>query len=470
MYIINLIILFYHRKDVKQRTPARHKELLALAEKQAKESQTEGEKSALSVVVIGHVDSGKSTTMGHLLYLTGSVSKSVMNKLERESKSTGKGSFAFAWVMDENEEERSRGVTVDVGVTSLETPRHHITVLDAPGHRDFVPNMISGTTQADAAILIVNAAPGGFESGFDRGGQTREHMILARSFGIRQVIVAVNQMDRADWSKGRYDEVVSKVRTFAVKSLHFPETALTFLPISGFLGTNLVENREPGLTAWYKGPTLLQAIDALQPPQRALEAPLRMCLGDTFRGQLGLHVSGRIEAGIVAQGDRILVAPAGEICTVKAVYLGSKRADFAVAGDNAVLQVADIDERMLSAGSVLCDPERPVQIAKRIKATITTFALDYPVLPGSEAVLFTHSANSPVVFAKLVELINASSGAVTKSRPRCVVENQTANVELTLKYPLCLELNSDIKQFGRFSLRSLNKVIAAGLVTSIIKK
>lgn len=408
--------------------------------------------------------------MGHLLYLTGSVSKSVMTKLERDSKVSGKGTFAYAWVMDENEEERSRGVTVDVGVTSLETPHHHVTVLDAPGHRDFVPNMISGTTQADAAILIVNAAPGGFESGFDRGGQTREHMILARSFGIKQLIVAVNQMDRAGWEKARYDEIVTKVRTFAVKSLHFPAASLTFLPISGFVGTNLVENDEPRLSAWYTGPTLLQTIDALQPPKRALEAPLRMCLGDTFRGQQGLHISGRIEAGIVAQGDHVLVAPAGEVCVVKGVYLGSKRVNFAIAGDNAVLCVGDIDERSLVAGSVLCDPENPVPVARRVKATITTFSLDYPILPGSEAVLFTHSASSPVVFTKLVELINASSGAVTKNRPRCVGESQTANVELTFKYPLCLELNGDLKQFGRFSLRYLDKVIAAGIVTTIFQK
>lgn len=408
--------------------------------------------------------------MGHLLYLTGSVSKRVMGKLERDSKSSGKGSFAYAWVMDENEEERTRGVTVDVGVTSLETPHHHVTVLDAPGHRDFVPNMISGTTQADAAVLIVNAAPGGFEAGFERGGQTREHMNLAGSFGIKQLIVAVNQMDRAEWKKARYDEIVAKVGAFAAKSPNLAGTSLTYLPISGFVGTNLLKNDEPRLAAWYAGPSLLQAIDALQPPKRALEAPLRMCLGDTFRSQLGLHVSGRIEAGIVAQGDRLLVAPAGELCTVKAVYLGGERADFAVAGDNAVLCVGDIDERMLGAGSVLCDPERPIQIARHIAATVQTAGLDYPILPGSEAVLFAHSASTPVVFSKLVEVINGASGAVVKKKPRCVGENQTVNVELTLKYPICLELNSEVKQFGRISLRSLNRVIASGIVTAITQK
>ena len=464
----------------KQRNAARQKELLGLAMARAKaeeeDDDDDGEggkkKSAISVVVIGHVDSGKSTTMGHLLYLTGGVSKSVMRRLERESQSSGKGSFAYAWVMDENEEERSHGVTVDVGVTTLETPHHRVTILDAPGHRDFVPNMIAGTTQADAAVLIVNAAPGGFEAGFERGGQTREHMVLARSFGIRQLIVAVNQMDRAEWRQARYDEIVAKVRTFATKSLRFPADALSFLPISGYLGTNLLDAAgEPRLTAWYAGPTLLQAIDALRPPQRPLDAPLRMALGsDSFRGQLGLLVSGRVEAGIVAVGDRVLVAPAGESCLVKSVFLGSERVEFAAAGDNAAIGVGDIDPNALVAGSVLCDPEHPITVARRVRATITTFTLDYPILPGSEAVLFAHSASTPATFTRLCELINAASGAVTKTRPRCIGENQAANVELSLKSPLCLELNAALKQFGRFSLRSLGKIIAAGIITEVFQK
>ncbi|KAJ3036495.1 HBS1-like protein, partial [Rhizophlyctis rosea] len=243
----------------------------------------EGGKVGLGVVVVGHVDAGKSTLVGQLLYRLGKVDERQMKKFEREAEKIGKGSFAYAWVMDETDEERNRGVTIDVGVRWFETPHRKFTVLDAPGHRDFVPRVVGGASQADVAILVIDSTPGEFETGFQNGGQTREHAVLIRSLGVSQVVVAVNKLDLCGWSEGRFQGIVEKLGGFLMQA-GFKKDKVTFVPTSGFTGENLLKRQSDELKRWYSGKTLVEVLDAFEAPQRPVEKPFRLSVTDLFKG------------------------------------------------------------------------------------------------------------------------------------------------------------------------------------------
>lgn len=280
--------------------------------------------------------------MGHMLYLQGEVNEKTIRKHERDAQKIGKASFAFAWVLDETGEERARGITMDVGVTKFETEHRRFTLLDAPGHRDFIPNMISGTAQADVAILVVDATTGEFESGFDANGQTKEHALLARSLGVQQLVIAVNKLDSVNWSEARFLEIMQKLEVFLVRDASFKKSNLIFIPCSGFTGENLVRRSKAGNIcngsavsdapvdeavarvvqdfAWYKGQTLVQTIDKLDAPIRAVEKPFRMSVTDVFKGAGGIATAGRLEAGHVQVGEAIMVMPGGEMAVVKSTW------------------------------------------------------------------------------------------------------------------------------------------------------
>lgn len=280
-----------------------------------------GAKPKLNLVVIGHVDAGKSTLMGHFLYALGQVNERTMKKFERDSQKIGKGSFAFAWVLDETGEERDRGITMDIATNHFETQNKSFTLMDAPGHRDFIPNMISGTAQADAAILVVDASINAFESGFDAGGQTKEHAVLARSLGVQQLIVAINKLDTVSWNEARFKEVQAKLGAYLVH-VGFKKSNVVFVPVSGLTGENLTKKSEiPELTSWYKGTCLLDQIDKFSPPMRLLDRPLRMRVTDFFKGGIGssggVSVAGNIESGTIQVGEQIMIVPGGEIGYVK---------------------------------------------------------------------------------------------------------------------------------------------------------
>ncbi|KAA0707241.1 HBS1-like protein ERFS [Triplophysa tibetana] len=304
----------------------------------------QGGKPLLNLVVIGHVDAGKSTLMGHVLYLLGNVNKRTMHKYEQESKKAGKASFAYAWVLDETGEERDRGVTMDVGMTKFETNSKVVTLMDAPGHKDFIPNMITGAAQADVAALVVDASRGEFEAGFEAGGQTREHGLLVRSLGVTQLAVAVNKMDQVNWQQERFKEIVSKLGHF-LKQAGFKDSDVFYIPTSGLSGENLTtKSKVPELTSWYTGPCLLEQIDAFKPPQRSVEKPFRLCVSDVFKDLgSGFCVTGKIEAGFVQTGDKILAMPPNETCTVKGITLHDEPLDWAAAGDHVSLTVTGID-------------------------------------------------------------------------------------------------------------------------------
>ncbi|TPX59472.1 hypothetical protein CcCBS67573_g09085 [Chytriomyces confervae] len=427
------------------------------------------EKSSLNLVVVGHVDAGKSTLMGHLLYLLGEVNERTMKKYERDAEKMKKGSFCFAWVLDETEEERSRGVTIDVGMSYFETQLHRFTILDAPGHRDFVPNMISGASQADVALLVIDSGTGEFEVGFELGGQTREHALLVRSLGVAQMVVAMQ------WSESRFYEIKEKL-TFFLLGAGFKKDKLTFVPCSGFTGENMIECKSQELLAWYEGPTLRECLDALQPPVRPLEKPFRLPVTDYFKGGStaggggSLSVSGRIEAGTLQIGDAVTIMPLGEHGVVKAIESNNEAIKWAVAGDNVVITLNGIDVQQISIGNVLCAPQSLVPVADVFQVKIVTFDIAIPLTLGVPIVLHHQSASTPGIISKLVSILNKASGEVIKKNPRALPKNVTAIVDIKLDKPICVELAKESRELGRVMIRSGSTVVAAGIVTEIVNR
>uniref|UniRef100_A0A8C9TZG6 HBS1-like protein n=1 Tax=Scleropages formosus TaxID=113540 RepID=A0A8C9TZG6_SCLFO len=447
------------------RTPGKAKQQLNV---KAELEKRQGGKSLLNLVVIGHVDAGKSTLMGHLLYLLGDVNKRTMHKYEQEARKAGKASFAYAWVLDETGEERDRGVTMDVGMTKFETPTKVITLMDAPGHRDFIPNMITGAAQADVALLVVDASRGEFEAGFEAGGQTREHGLLVRSLGVTQLVVAVNKMDQVGWQQERFQEILSKLGHF-LKQAGFKDSDVSYIPTSGLSGENLsARSTVPELTAWYKGPCLLEQIDAFKPPQRSVEKAFRLCVSDVFKDQgSGFCVTGKVEAGYVQIGDRVLAMPPNEVCTIKGIALHEEPIDWAAAGDHVSLTVTGMDIIKINVGCVFCDPKEPIRSCSRFRARILLFNIELPVTQGFPVLLHYQTVSEPATIRKLVSVLHKSSGEVIKKKPKCLSKGQNAIVEIQTQRPVALELYKDFKELGRFMLRYVGSTIAAGVVTEV---
>ncbi|KAJ3160860.1 HBS1-like protein [Geranomyces michiganensis] len=436
----------------------------------------DAEKLALNLVVVGHVDAGKSTLMGHMLYLLGEVSDRAMRKFEREAEKMRKASFAFAWVLDETEEERSRGVTIDVAVNKFETPKRRFTVLDAPGHRDFVPNMMSGAAQADVAILVVDATNGEFETGFESGGQTREHAVLLRSLGVLQLIVAVNKLDVVGWSQARFDEITAKLTRFLTQDVGFKKSKVWFIPTSGFTGENLVKRAaDSPLSAWYQGPTLLEQIDAFESPERAVDKPFRLAIVDCFKGGLGggggggaVSVSGRVEGGSVQVGDSLLVLPINETGVVKGLEVGEEAVKWAVAGDNVLMSLSGVDMTHVNVGSILCDPSNPLPVTTHFSAKIVTFDIAIPLTIGVPVVLHYQSGTEQATITKLVAVLDRATGAVAKKNPRALTKGMSATVEVRTRRPICLDVYRKSRELGRFLMRSGLVTVAGGVVQEIL--
>ncbi|XP_064864618.1 HBS1-like protein isoform X1 [Oncorhynchus nerka] len=447
------------------RTPGKAKQQLNV---RAELEKRQGGKSLLNLVVIGHVDAGKSTLMGHLLYLLGNVNKRTMHKYEQESKKAGKASFAYAWVLDETGEERNRGVTMDVGMTKFETASKVVTLMDAPGHKDFIPNMITGAAQADVAVLVVDASRGEFEAGFEAGGQTREHGLLVRSLGVTQLAVAVNKMDQVNWQQERFKEIISKLGHF-LKQAGFKDSDVFYVPTSGLSGENLTTKSSAlALTSWYSGPCLLEQIDYFKPPQRSIEKPFRLCVSDVFKDQgSGFCVTGKIEAGYIQTGDRVLAMPPNETCTVKGISLHDDPLDWAAAGDHVSLTVTGMDIIKINVGCVFCDIKEPIRACSRFRARVLLFNIEVPITQGFPVVLHYQTISEPATIRKLVSVLHKSSGEVLKKKPKCLGKGMNAMVEIQTQRPVALELYKDFKELGRFMLRYVGSTIAAGVVTEI---
>ncbi|XP_060908185.1 HBS1-like protein isoform X2 [Labrus mixtus] len=428
----------------------------------------QGGKPLLNLVVIGHVDAGKSTLMGHLLYLLGNVNKRTMHKYEQESKKAGKASFAYAWVLDETGEERDRGVTMDVGMTKFETNSKVVTLMDAPGHKDFIPNMITGAAQADVAVLVVDASRGEFEAGFEAGGQTREHALLVRSLGVTQLAVAVNKMDQVNWQQERFQDITSKLGHF-LKQAGFKDSDVFYIPTSGLSGENLTARSSVSeLTSWFSGPSLLEQIDGFKAPQRSIDKPFRLCVSDVFKDQgSGFCVTGKIEAGYIQTGDRILAMPPNETCTVKGITMHDEALDWAAAGDHVSLTVTGMDIIKINVGCVFCDPKEPVKVCTRFRARVLLFNIEVPITQGFPVLLHYQTVSEPATIRKLISVLHKSSGEVLKKKPKCLSKGMNAIVEVQTQRPVSLELYKDYKELGRFMLRYVGSTIAAGVVTEV---
>ncbi|XP_044749379.1 HBS1-like protein isoform X1 [Coccinella septempunctata] len=427
-------------------------------------------KEHLYMIVIGHVDAGKSTLMGHILYAMGHVNQKTMHKYEQESKKLGKQSFMYAWVLDETGEERTRGITMDVGRCQFETKSKMVTLLDAPGHKDFIPNMISGAAQADVALLVVDATRGEFETGFDYGGQTREHALLVRSLGVTQLAVAVNKLDTVSWSQGRFDEIIDKMKSF-LKQAGFKESDVTYVPCSGLTGQNLVQRpTEDNLLSWYNGPCLLEVIDGFRPPVRPVSKPFRLSINDIFKGTgSAFCISGRVETGALNVGDKVLICPNKEIASVKSLSIDELLQNVVFAGDQATVTLSGIDMQNVSVGNILCDPQNPVQVATKFEARIVVFNVTVPITKGYNVVLHHQSLEEPGVICKLVAELNKSTGEQIRKHPRFLGNNTSAIVQVQMSRPIALELYSECKELGRIMLRQSGVTIAAGLITKIIQ-
>lgn len=429
--------------------------------------------SQLNLAIVGHVDSGKSTLSGRLLHLLGRISQKQMHKHEKEAKLEGKGSFAYAWALDESPEERERGITMTVAVAYFDTKKYRVVVLDSPGHKDFVPNMISGATQADAALLVIDASIGSFEVGMDGSkGQTKEHAQLIRSFGVDQLIVAVNKMDVVEYSKDRFDLIKQQLGTF-LRSSGFRDSSVCWIPLSAMENQNLVTApSDVRLLSWYKGPYLLDAIDSLQPLTRDVLKPLVMPICDVIKSPSMGQVSacGKLEAGALRSGVKVLVMPSGDVGTVKSLERDSRPCAIARAGDNVAVVLQGIDTSKVISGGVLCHPDFPISIATHLELKVLVLDGASPILIGSQLEFHIHHAKEAARVEKMVSLLDPKTGKVMKKAPRCLLAKQKAVIEVVLQGPVCAEEFSSCKALGRVSLRALGRTIAVGIVTQVIEK
>ena len=427
-------------------------------------------KPRLSLVVVGHVDAGKSTLMGHLRHLLGHIDQRRMHKLEVESSKAGKGSFKFAWALDDTAEERARGVTMDVGQCVFETPGRRIVLLDAPGHRDFVPKMIAGAGLADACVLVVDALPGAFESGFGPGGQTREHALLVRSLGVRTLVVAVNKMDGVEWSQARFEEVRSQLQPH-LKRVGYAGDAVQFVPVSGYQGGNLLEAQAAPWVVAGGVPTLVAALDAIDPgPASDADAPLRLAVTDVGPGPgSALLVHGRVVAGSVQVGEIVLAQPANMTAGVKSVTAEGApagRGAWGVAGEMVALTLSGLPPEAIRVGSVLCDRHDSVSVTTRFRATVNTLQLAVPLIKGTSVSLHLHQACEVGRIRKLHSIIKG--GAVAARRPKCVGSKTTADIDVATERPICVEKHQPGGAgLGRLVLRYGGDTIAFGIVTAI---
>lgn len=392
--------------------------------------------------------------MGRLLYDLKVVDQRTIDKYRKEAEKIGKSSFALAWVLDQGTEERNRGVTIDIAMNKFETENTSFTILDAPGHRDFIPNMIAGASQADFAVLVIDASTGSFESGLR--GQTKEHALLVRSMGVQRIVVAINKLDTVQWSRDRFDEIRQQISAF-LTTAGFQAKNIAFVPCSGLTGDNIARRVKDPQASWYEGPILLEALEDSDPENRALDKPLRLTIADIFRGgvQNPLSISGRLESGSLQVGDRILAMPASETATVKGIEVDSEPADWAVAGQNVILHLTDIEQKYLKPGDVICPPSAPI---KNITSfTVKILAFDH-VTPMHVEV-HRGRLHVPGRITQLVAVLDKGTGAVVgKKKPRLVQPGAVARVVVEVETAVPLEAP------GRVILRAGGETVAAGLL------
>ena len=401
--------------------------------------------------------------------LTGMVEQRTLEKFERESKELNRESWYLSWALDTSAEERQKGITVEVGRGVFETSKKRFNVLDAPGHKNYVPNMISGASQADVAVLVISSRKGEFETGFEKGGQTREHAMLARSLGVKRMVVVINKMDEVtvNWSKERYDECVSKLLPYLKQCGFVLGKDLDILPISGFTGANLKVPLSADVCPWYQGPSLLQLLDNLPSFDRRLTSPFMMPIQDKMK-EMGTVVSGKIESGTAIRGQKLILMPNRKEVEVSTIYFEDEEVKQARSGDIIRIRLKGIEEEEVSAGFVLCDVDKPVSTVQRFVARINVIEHKNIICPGYTAILHVHNLAEEVVITDFLFRVDPKTGEKVVKNPKFIKQGQAALVVIHCQGVICLETYDSYPQLGRFTLRDEGKTVAIGTVKKLL--
>jgi len=428
-------------------------------------------KEHVNIIFIGHVDAGKSTLGGQVLIQTGMVDERTLEKYKKEAKDAGRETWYISWVLDLNTEERAKGKTVEVGRGFFETEKRRYTILDAPGHKTYVPNMLSGAAQADVAILVISARKGEFETGFEKGGQTQEHAMLIKTTGAKEVVVAVNKMDdvTVEWSKERYDEILNKLKPFLKKKMGLDST---FMPISAQTGIGVKERIPKDVAPWCDSPSLLEFLDNMNKITRNINAPFMMPVGAKYR-DLGTMVEGRIEAGVVQKTtSSLIMMPNRENISISALYGETEEEiPYATCGDQIRLRIRGVEEEDIMPGFVLCSPKRLVHCVSAFEAQINIVDLRSILSAGFNCVCHVHSATEEVTFEALLHKLEPRTGRKSKKPPPFASKGMAIIARLRVTSgggKICVERFEDYPQLGRFTLRDQGQTIAVGKITKLL--
>ncbi len=422
-------------------------------------------KPTMNIVFVGHVDAGKSTCLGRMMFDGGSVTEQEMAKLRAEAQKYGKAGFEFAYVMDNIKEERERGVTIDLSYRKLITQKYEVTIIDAPGHRDFVKNMITGASQADAAFLVI-AAPAGVQP------QTTEHLWLLRTMGVKNLAVTINKMDAVDYKEDKFKQVKEDVSKL-LKQVGINPDNTSFLAVSGLQGDNIIKKSDK--MPWYKGPTLLEQMDLFPAPESPTNLPMRMPVQDVYEiTGIGTVPVGKVETGIIKVGQKIIVLPGrtgtgitGEVKTIEAHHEGLPEAP---AGMNVGVNLRGVGKKDIARGDVICDANAPISIVEEFIAQIAVINHPTVLAKGYTPVFHIHTAQVPCQFTELIEQIDPKSGQVIKKNPDFLKNGDVAKVRIRPQGNLCLETAKDNPYMGRFAVRDAGATVAAGMCLEIVKK
>jgi elongation factor 1-alpha len=429
------------------------------------------EKTHINIVVIGHVDAGKSTTTGHLIYKCGGIDKRTIEKFEKEAAEMGKGSFKYAWVLDKLKAERERGITIDIALWKFETPKYYFTIIDAPGHRDFIKNMITGTSQADVAMLVVASGTGEFEAGIAKNGQTREHALLAFTLGVKQLIVAVNKMDdkTVNFGQARYEEIKNEVSDF-IKKIGYNPANVPFIPISGWNGDNMLE--KSANLPWWKGPTLLEALDSIQEPKRPVDKPLRIPLQDVYKiGGIGTVPVGRVETGILKPGQVVTFAPCMITTEVKSIEMHHQVLEQATPGDNVGFNIKNVAVKDIRRGYICGDSKNdPPSETDSFNAQVIILNHPGQIHAGYSPVLDCHTAHIACKFHEILSKVDRRSGKELEKDPKNIKSGDAAMVNLVPSKPMCVESFAEYPPLGRFAVRDMRQTVAVGVIKEVTKK
>ncbi len=417
------------------------------------------DKPHMNLIFIGHVDHGKSTTVGRLLFETGAIGERDMARMKELTQTFNKPTFEFAFLMDSLKEERERGITIDIAHREFQTNKYYFTIIDAPGHRDFVKNMITGASQSDAAVLICSAKEG-------LQAQTREHAILANVLGIKQIIIGINKMDAVDFSQQKYEDT-KKIMGDLLKTLGYrPETIIGYIPYSALEGSNC-KTKSPKMP-WYNGPSLLEALDSLKVPVKPTDKPLRLPVQDVHTVQgFGTIPVGRVETGVMKPGDLIIVMPSGVKSEVKSIEMHHQQLQKAEPGDNVGFAVKGLEKKDIKRGDVIGPSNNPPTVAQDFTAQIIVLHHQNVIAKGYTPVFHIHTAQVACTFTDLLEKKDPKTGLTLEKNPQTLKTGDIAIVKITPTKPIACEKFADFPQLGRFAVRDMGETIGAGVILEV---